>query len=292
MDHHIANGIFLWMSCPTYTGWQIRCFLILLTKIIIIFLTSNLSSQVKHSTLQFQEDPNLNLFFVIFLILIKTGTSLMISAKSYWDILLEHNIKLPFLIFTTIDPEKLQIQFTIIQRQFTLSKKIHKFLHFILIYQSIQSLLTKLIKRKPLSVKFTLKKHMKSILVKLTSDKILSLCLRTNKLQINKAQTESIFYGHQNHSVRDVEKPEELTIFLSLLVGTKKDVPQVILLKSESVIRNYWSLGFSMNFTKRNLSHRKKEVFLKPFQVPNFFNLLRWIGLKSDCKFVVKASTC
>lgn len=61
---------------------------------------------------------------------------------------------------------------------------------------------------------------MKLILVKISSP-----CWMINNLLINKAQMELIFYGHQNPLVRDVEKPEGLTIFLSLLDGTSKDVP-------------------------------------------------------------------
>lgn len=135
MVPHIANGIFLWMSCPTYTDWPIKCCQILLIKIIITFLTSNLSSQVKHSILPFQEDLSFNPFIVIYLILIKIGMSLMTSVKSFWDILSEQSIKLLSQISTITGREKLHIPLTIIQLQYTSNNRTHKFLLSTLIHQ-------------------------------------------------------------------------------------------------------------------------------------------------------------
>ena len=103
---------------------------------------------------------------------------------------------------------------------------------------------------------------------------------------------ESISCGHQSLSVRDVEKLGGHTISPSLQDGINKDVLLVTQLKSESVIKNFLSLGYLTSSIKRNLSLRKKEVSLKLSQALNFFNSLKWIGLKLDYKFAAKDSTC
>lgn len=103
---------------------------------------------------------------------------------------------------------------------------------------------------------------------------------------------ESIFCGHQSLLAKDVEKPEGHTIYPSLQDGINKDVLLDTQLKSELVIKNFLSLGYLTSSIKRNLSLRKKEVFLKLSQALNFSNLLKWIGLKLDYKFAAKDSTC
>lgn len=120
---------------------------------------------------------------------------------------------MPFLISIIIGREKLRILFITILLQSTLNKKILKYRLSTLTHQSILSPLTKSIKRKLLLVKFISKKLKKLILKKLTLGKISNPYSKTKNLLIKKVLMVSIFYGLLNHSVKDVEEPEEPMIY-------------------------------------------------------------------------------